>query len=435
MESSTFVNTTLPTSTPVSEDAINSPVVRTTILAVILLLGFLTNLILTVTIVSSSSLRNVLFHCHIVNLSITHLVTSILILPLVVGYSATGIWDYGEPMCKVAGHLLLSVTIATCLTVLVMNADRVIAINSPSKYLQRVTKCKTVTAILFVWMVAILFPLPLSLGTVPVTNFDHRYICSIDKGSSMDYLISLYSICFALPSITGVLFFVYIAREALSEREAQSIGAQQPSLSSLWPEVQAAGIVFVIFFCWFVTELPFIALTSIHQYTYSDALTESDSQQEFSPPVLLDTAFVWLKFCDAFLSPLVVFKLRKEIWVHLRDLMLCRKSNSVIDSSPRQDKSEPKRKPNGSNNSQPNNASYNPKSAAPFKVPTIRATRDGLHIQGDGESESSIFYADMDLTGKSAELGVPMRTQTDIEMLPDLESYEMTSRVDRGMLH
>lgn len=359
---------------------------RTTTLAVITVVAFVSNLILLVTIGQSASLRKIHFNKHVVNIAIINLMTCILGMPMVIGYSVTSNWDYGDIMCKVLAHFIISISIAMCLSILMINLDRVIAISDPAKYETSMNAGKTAMMIMISWLVAILFPLPLSLSVVPTAPYPHRYICSIDTLSNIDYLISLYAVCFAVPSLANILFFVYIAREALSEKELESRdGRRRPSAVKLWPEVQSAGVVFILFLLWIVTELPYITLSSIQQYIYSEQV-----QKQFPYSSHLDTTFMWLKFCDAIILPFVIFKWRKDIWLKFKDLMFCRKSNSVVDASPRGDKGSNKGSNTNSasrrrNKSNSNNVSKadTPKFEASFPIPTIKATKDGLHVQGE----------------------------------------------------
>lgn len=372
------VTTPRPVSTTADPTSLPGTVERTTILAIITVVAFCSNLILLVTIGQSASLRKIHFNKHVVNIGIINLLTCILGMPMVIGYSVTSNWDYGDVMCRVLAHFIITISIAMCLAIFMINLDRVIAISDPEKYQNTVNSFKTAIMIIISWLVAILFPIPLSLGMEPTAPFENRYICSIVGGSNLDYLIALYSVCFALPSIVNILFFVYIAREALSEKEAESTGGRRrPSAVRLWPEVQSSGVVFILFLLWMVTELPYITLSSIQQYIQSDQINGT-----LPYPTHLDTVFVWLKFCDAFILPFVIFRWRKDIWLKFKDLMFCRKSNSVVDASPRGEKSG-----NTHHKKRKSRSPANPKHdasrfEATLPIPTIKATKDGLHVQG-----------------------------------------------------
>ncbi|XP_067931627.1 uncharacterized protein [Watersipora subatra] len=319
---------------------------------------------------------------------------------MVIGYTVTTTWDYGDVMCRVVAHFLLSTSIATCLSILALNLDRVFAIANPERYAHQMSLWKTTFLILLVWIVAVLFPLPLSTGSVPTRAFGNRYICSIEAGSDINYLISLYSICFALPALVNVLFFIYIAREALSEKEAESMGTSRESsaMYKLWPEVQSAGVVFILYLTWAVSELPYITLSSIEQYIHS---AQVNGQFEYAAN--LDTAFVWLKFCDCGLLPFVIFKWRKDIWQKFKDLLFCRKNNSVLDSSPRVKDRNNNGRNKGRSPPVPVKADT-PKFQASFPIPTLTATKDGLHVHGNPDEDPEdfeTFYADMDITTKT----------------------------------
>lgn len=394
---------------------------RTTTLAVITVVGFIGNLMILVTICQSASLRAVHFNKHLVNIATINLLTCILGIPIVIGYTVTSDWDYGEVMCRVLAHFILSISIALCFSIFVLNIDRVIAIADPERYAHRMNSYKTVLMIVIVWIAAILFPLPLSLGVVPTTAFGSRYICSIGPGSDINYLIALYSVCFALPSIVNVLCFIYIAREALSEKEAESTGVSRRSSSTvrLWPEVQSAGVVFILFLLWVLSELPYITLSSIEQYIHSSQVNGSFN---YSPD--LDTVFMWLKFCSCCLLPFAVFRFRKDIWLKFKDLMFCRKSNSILDSSPRT-KGKNKGTKSRLKQSQPVANVDTPKFEASFPIPTLKASKDGLHVQGNAEDEENegaeLFYANMDLTAKSKEFDSIRSTKATIEYVGELD--------------
>lgn len=371
---------------------------RTTTLAIITAISFVGNLLLVVTICQSASLRRIHFNKHIINLAIINLFTCILAMPMALGYSITNNWDYGDIVCRVYAHFLFSMSIATCLSILVMNLDRLIAVHNPGLYPQKINSQRTSLFITAVWLLALLFPLPLSLDVVSATPFPNRYICSIAAGSSINYLVSLYIVCFAAPPIINLVLFAYIAREALRERESGLTGASStgPSESILWPEVQTAGVVFIIFLLWLFTELPYFTLTSIEQYIHSDAV---NGQISYSAD--LDTAFMWLKFSNCCILPFIIFKWRKDIWYKFKDIIFCRKSNSIVDGvgtpSTREKEKHTKNKNKAVHPTNPDT----PKFEASFPIPTISATKDGLHVHGRPDTDEEIFYTDMNITSRS----------------------------------
>lgn len=326
---------------------------------------------------------------------------------MVIGYSVTSQWDYGELVaCKLFAHLLMSATICMCLSILAMNFDRLIAVSNPDLYATRINSVKTAFLIILVWLVAILFPLPLSLGVIPTSPHPARYVCTISALSSLQFLVPMYTICFGFPAVLNILIFIYVTKEAMSEKEAESRGSvnRPNSTIRLWPEVQTAGVVFILFLIWAISELPYIILSSIEQY-----ITSAEVDQEFNYSPDLDTTFMWLKFCNTFALPLVIFKWRKDIWQKFKDLIFCRKSNSVVDASPRPEK-HPTSKQKPKTQVSINQASSTPKFQASFPIPTIKASKDGLHVHGnidDDDEDCGIFYANLDITGQLDQLHNP----------------------------
>ena len=206
LQSSNSNTSTVATTTATSSHS--ELVWRSSTLAIITLIAFVANTLLVATIMSSRSLRRVQLNKHIVSLSLNSLLNCIVVMPVTMGFSVTMTWDYGDATCKIFAHILLTLSAALCLTILSMNLDRVIAISNPEMYDRRMTSFSTAVVIFLCWTTAILFPLPISLEITRSEPSQHRYVCSIASGASINYLISFYSICFALPSIANILCFV-----------------------------------------------------------------------------------------------------------------------------------------------------------------------------------------------------------------------------------
>ena len=71
-----------------------------------------------------------------------------------------------------------------------------------------------------------------------------------------------------------------------------------------------------------------------------------------------------------------------------------------------------------------------PKFEASFPIPTIKATKDGLHVHGNAEEDESesteVFFAEMDLTNKTGSLrGFGVTTA-------EVESYAAPSHLQQG---
>lgn len=390
METSTgLVQTTLPASHgPVALAA------RTSVLAFITVFAFVSNLILLVTIAQSTKLRSVQLNQHIISLALVNMLTCILGMPMVIGYSVTEKWDYGDFMCSLLAHFILSVSIMMSLGIMMMNIDRIIAVTNPNKYTEVMVNWKTRFLLGLVWMIGVFMPIPISLGQIPASPYLDRYLCSVAAGAPLDYLLTLYLVCFCGPSIISILSYLYIARVALNEKDAQQEGGAAIT-GPLWPEMRGAGFVFSIFILWVLFEMPYVTLSSIQQYR-----TSLESNEIVLYPYPLFTALMWLKLGNTIFLPLAVFRWRKEIWIKFKDLMFCRKTSKNVVAASGEKNNNNRRKPTKS-------SSTNAKFEAQFKVPTLFASKGGLRVHGSPETDiemSEVFYADMNMTGKSGDL-------------------------------
>ncbi len=196
---------------------------------------------------------------------------------------------------------------------------------------------------------------------------------------------------FIVPIVAIIVLYVLIVRAAVRERlrEHPRVASQaytdcvlQPD-SRFWLELNTSKYVGVLVVIWAVLRGPYLLLSYSHQFQ-SNGPEDSDG---LTYPWQVELALTWIYLSFPTLLPLVTFCWRKEVWQKFKNLILCRKSNLINDSEPRN--GGKRRKPLAPAEVAAAAASKEPLPSMTdinrnTSIPVLFATEDGLHFQSYG---------------------------------------------------
>ncbi|XP_074643449.1 uncharacterized protein LOC141900439 [Tubulanus polymorphus] len=384
------------TTSPFKETSVGLLATRASFLVIFIFLGFSGNFILVATVTHSRRLQSSILNMLIVSLAIVNLVDTVVNLPIVLGCTITQNWEYGTFACQFNSFMINTMNMLTLFCILNLTLDRLIAVQELSKYKKRMTRCRAILLIFLAWAISLIISIPIIAGAIPSKAFHYRYLCSVAEKASLVYIIAHTTLGVVAPIlfIIGLLIkIIYITRQ---KRHLGDIQAQH-SYSNNWSddpdmwenEVSAARFVGVLFLFWILLEGPYVTLNYIEQYRNS-AEINMPGYVLFTYRGEIDLAFTWMRLSFSVVLPFLAFIARKELKIKIKDLVLCRKSNLIIDASPQRmctQKTFEKSSDGGS---------LNVSQSTSFKVPVLFATADGLHLQTytedeitDSDSESS----------------------------------------------
>ncbi|XP_046684843.1 orexin receptor type 2-like [Homalodisca vitripennis] len=91
----------------------------------------------------------------LVNLSVADLLVTFICMPMAVGQSVSGLWLYGEAMCKLSSYLQGVSVGASVFTITAMSIDRYLAIRHSMAFRKVFNRKSTIFVILFLWLVSL----------------------------------------------------------------------------------------------------------------------------------------------------------------------------------------------------------------------------------------------------------------------------------------
>ncbi|XP_078588630.1 histamine H2 receptor-like [Branchiostoma floridae x Branchiostoma japonicum] len=362
-------------------------------LALFLLLGLLGNSLLIATIASAERLRNVVFNIFLINLATTNLADCLLNIPFVL--ASTTAAD-GLPLnstatilpCQFNSFFVQFINIELILLICTMCWDRVMALREPLQYSVLASPLRAGAVLGYTWAHSLAFSLCILIGTPASVYYSARFLCSLSPHDSLAYVVVVSIFCFLLPLLMIIMAFCVILKYIVSERsrvkamgQFQYTDAVLPHDQAFWAEVDIAKLTGMIVVSFIVLRAPYIMTALIHVYTASQADLDYASQ--------VDTTLVWLMFSHAVFLPIVAFSKKKELGQAFKDMVLCRKSNSIIDSA--------------KDNTLTTQVAFDQElrhskarlpTSPTFNVPVLFSTSEGLHYHVSSQERLSIQAAD-----------------------------------------
>ncbi|XP_022255349.1 G-protein coupled receptor 161-like [Limulus polyphemus] len=174
----------------------------------------------------------------VLNLSVTHMLHSVLVLPFTVISVIHEGWIFGDIWCQGSGVMSLCLGLETAFSLVLISMDRNRAVNSPLQYTSSTTKRRTVYLIIGSWSLSVLLVLPTATGVSKI-KFKPSWNHCVLSGPLGDSVNILYA---ALLTSTGFLLpFIKISSiyfSMLQAARANNARARKHSLGTIIPDAQ-----------------------------------------------------------------------------------------------------------------------------------------------------------------------------------------------------
>ncbi|XP_022236158.1 G protein-coupled receptor 161-like [Limulus polyphemus] len=128
----------------------------------------------------------------VLNLSLTHLLQTLLIMPGFLLAGIFGVWTLGDTWCHISGIVSTCLNLETSFSLVLIAVDRNYAVNSPLHYSMTITKRKTGVLIIFTWILAFLMSTPLIFG-IPKIRFRINWNACVPVWFQRDSYTFVYS--------------------------------------------------------------------------------------------------------------------------------------------------------------------------------------------------------------------------------------------------
>ncbi|XP_045188978.2 uncharacterized protein LOC123546614 [Mercenaria mercenaria] len=389
---STTVNTTateLISDTDDSDGWIESPTPRIVFLSVFISFGFFGNLFLIITVCQSRKFRSIAFFIFVIHLAVINLCECVLNMSVLLASSIINEWKFGELACRLSSFCLNLIAIQTVLSLTISTADRLIAVRYKERYEHVVSTPRIAILISFTWLQSFSFSVPIAVGVVPTSVNSYIVYCAISTNSSVVYTIFSIVLCFIVPFVLMIVFFVKIIRTGYSERfhirniiaqhNYNDESAEEPRIKQDFRHANLTGTICI---AWLILESPHVVTSYFNQLQNSsegDSIEREDLQYVW----YVDLVLLWLRFCYAMALPIASFTWSKDLWKSFKDMILCRKNNSIVDESFKKNDSDTLRleKKIREERMKEKEAIISPREQRVFQVPVLFATSHGVHIQ------------------------------------------------------
>ncbi|XP_060081736.1 uncharacterized protein LOC132561036 [Ylistrum balloti] len=383
-----------------------------TFLVLFILAGTICNGLIIVSILSSKKLRSSAFHLLSINLAVVNILECLLNMT----FNLTTVMSEDtlkgvSTVCKVNAFFISIVWIESILGITFMVVERMAAMKNTDKIdvIQRPKRIAIMVA--YTWVHSTAFSLPLATGLVPVSVYSDINSCLISVKSSAAYIGTLCLCCLIGPIVVTVILYIITMKNAFAEkssvqaqmtRHQYSNDVDEPNFYKEFAGAKFSGIILI---SWIFLSAPFVVSIFVYLYGYSGM--NLDSGLKTSHSSIMYFLLLWLKYCNVYILPLFSLCYKKEFWLNFRDVLFCKKKNSVNDvanknnrlSLDSQDKIE--RIESGEKKIKEEKMKEAFIHNSGFQVPVLFATAKGVHIQ---TSESEVIVDDHGTVGKKCDV-------------------------------
>lgn len=367
---------------------------RITFLSFFLLFGMVGNTCLILTICHSRRFRTTAFYIFIINLTVVNLCECLLNMTILMSTSVANTWSHGDIPCRLNAFFIHLVCIETLLSLTILTTDRMVAVKYREKYDHVVSLARFTLLISFSWIQSFAFSLPIAVDAVPVNVEENIHYCTLAKGASVAYCAFLTILCYIGPLIICVCFFIFIVRTWYKDRFAVRALLAQNNYDEnakeeprIRREILYSNLSATVCVSWIILEGPYIATFIFKLFQTSVELNNiSDENSIYAWHV--DLVLLFLKFSYVLVLPAAAFVWLKELRKELRDIVLCRKNNAVIDESMKRSEVEVQRLKSSQEEDTGKEMLSKHKENRVFQVPVLFATSHGVHIKKPTERET-----------------------------------------------
>lgn len=402
------------------EQWMTSKTPRIVFLSVFIAIGFVGNLLLIITVCHSRRFRSAAFFIFVTNLAVTNICECALNMSILMASSVMKEWKFGEIACRMSSFFLNLILIETILGLTICTADRFVAMRFKESYDHVFSTPRIAILIGVTWLQSFAFSIPIVIGVIPTTVNSYIVYCYISKSSSVIYSVINAALCFVVPLILMVTFFIIIIRTGYKERfEIRNIISQRnyEEDSTEEPQIQLhirhANMTGTICIVWLALEGPHIVTAYLKLFKNSPELQDL-STKDLEYVWYVDLVLLWLRFSYVMALPIASFVWNKDLWKSFKDMILCRKNNSVVDESFKKCDTDTFRldKNIKEQKIKENEAIISARESRLFQIPVLFATSHGVHIQtttcsdseNDEDNETSKSISNGTLRGKKCDV-------------------------------
>ena len=423
---------------------------RITLLSFFILFGMVGNACIIITICHSRRFRTTAFYVFIINLTVVNMCECLLNMTILMSTSVSNVWSHGDIPCKMNAFFINLICIETLLSLTILTTDRMIAIKYREKYDHVISSARFSLLITFSWIQSLAFSLPIGIGSVPTVVYEYINYCTIATGSSIIYCVLLTLLCYIGPLAVCICFFIFIIKTWYKERFAvRALLAQSNydenanEVPRIRREIQYSNLSATVCLSWLILEGPYV-FTSIYKLFKTSSELETNENDNLEYTWYVDLVLLLLKFSYVLVLPIASFVWSKELRKELKDIVLCRKNNAVIDASIEKSQVEPQRLKNVREEEKTKEALSQQKEPRVFQIPVLFATSHGVHIktvakiksdQSDKVNEDEVFGRKCDVAGSRDNLNVLEDDTSDYDSGNELDPFSVSHPISVKQLH
>ncbi|XP_062620591.1 uncharacterized protein LOC134282166 isoform X1 [Saccostrea cucullata] len=391
----------------------NSPAEENTaklvFLVIFMVVGLLGNVVLIVTIGCSKRQRTSALQLFSLNLAFVNCLDCLfnMSFALITAIGSVS-WSSEDFLCRLNSFFMNLTWVETILGLMFMTLDRMMATRHSDKYEQFQSIPRFIIMLIYTWVHSVAFSVPLLFGSIEVDVHENVKLCMMANNVSIIYTLIITLVCFFIPISVSIIFFSLAMKVTCSEhaKRSQNQYSKEESEPKLLRELKGAKYTGILLFLWIILEVPYISSQLIRMFRYSEDLN-INSSFEIPNSYTVDVSLVWFRFGFVIILPILALFCKKELWQLFKNIILCRKSNLIVDleikveNPPRHEKLELKYtddKKQGKEEKMKESFVHN----SGFQVPVLFATSQGVHIQTGSDEESD--YDDIKIRGRKCDV-------------------------------
>ncbi|EGT30611.1 hypothetical protein CAEBREN_11590 [Caenorhabditis brenneri] len=295
------------------------------LIAALLISSYFLNVLFIVAVLITKSFRTTIYlmYCHLSFVNIVDLSFNIFFALIFV---ANGNWNLSNGWCTFNVAIQEFTHLHTLFVLMIIGAERALGIILGPEYVTHGHKYLSGLRITGVSMilscVSISFASVVFMNVIPTKPFRNRYVCGIDGGGPIGYVIARLIVYF------GCLAVILVAIGAiLQKRTAASISPNTQEYAEFikrnraMQEHRSRAKLMILITCVFLCiEGPYITLCFFYE-TYN---SREFSDVSIDVPQDADTLITWLKFVFPLICPIIMLSWCNDVWTKVKEVMCCR---------------------------------------------------------------------------------------------------------------
>uniref|UniRef100_A0A1I7UPY4 G_PROTEIN_RECEP_F1_2 domain-containing protein n=1 Tax=Caenorhabditis tropicalis TaxID=1561998 RepID=A0A1I7UPY4_9PELO len=295
------------------------------LIAALLISSYFLNVLFVVAVFITKSFRTTIYlmYCHLSFVNIIDLSFNIFFALIFV---ANGNWYLSNGWCTFNVAIQEFTHLHTLFVLMIIGAERALGIILGPEYVTHGDKylsgLRITVVSLILSFVSISFASVVFMSVIPIKPFRNRYVCGIDGGGPVGYVIARLIVYF------GCLAVILVAIGAiLQKRTASSISRNTQEYAEFikrnraMQEHRSRAKLMILITCVFICiEGPYITMCFFYE-TYN---SREFSDISIDIPQDADTLITWLKFVFPLICPIIMLSWCNDVWTKVKEVMCCR---------------------------------------------------------------------------------------------------------------